>query len=159
MGSYLYFLSLNCLLIISGIYSCTSAGSFLFTALETASGRLTEGTSKKIELPEPLMAVAFEPLSNPKYFAYGGEEVPLSVWEISKALSTPPSSPEPEEEDESNEGGSSQLSGKQRKRKRAAEKRSKEKDLKWGEIWRARNVRKLSMRGSCFSAKLIITIS
>jgi hypothetical protein len=112
--------------------------------LDASSGQAIEGDSQRIELVEPLQALVFEPESDPKYFAYGGEEVPLSVWDIQKARSTPPPSEEPQDFDEENERetgeGSTTLSGKAKKRKRVAEKRAKAKEYKWGEIWRAKNV-------------------
>ncbi|UZJ54752.1 hypothetical protein CBS101457_004072 [Exobasidium rhododendri] len=127
-----------------GIYSCTSAGSFDFTSLDPLKGEILEENNKHIELPEPLQALAFEPESDPKFFAFGGEEVPLSVWDISKARSAPPPSEDEPQDSEGNDEGESDnapaLSGKAKKRKRIVEKRAKAKEYKWGEIWRAKNL-------------------
>lgn len=150
-----------------GIYAVTSAGDFTFTRLRINSQSSSASTSKqtssisqleteavrRLELPEPLQCVPFHPTSNPTHFLYGGEEVPLSLWDIQTALSSPPKEPVAEEEEvefaapegepvKAVNGGNAKL----RKRKRQAEARAKAKELLWGEVWRAKNVSTLILQ-------------
>ena len=116
---------------------------------------------QRLELPEPLQSLVFYPTQHPTHFTYGGEEIPLSLWDIGTALS-PRKDDDGEEEDEEAANGrevyaapngeladnsnnndhamTTRDNSKQRKRKRQAEARAKAKELLWGEIWRAKNV-------------------
>lgn len=141
-----------------GIFACTSAGDFRFySIIEEEQARDSgesglAGTTAPVlrELPEPLQHVVFEPPSEPTHFAYGGEEIPLSVWDARQAISPETQMAEAEVVSdmrtgsgagmEDTEEGGKALSGKMRKRKRAAENRVKARELMWGEIWRAKNL-------------------
>lgn len=148
-----------------GLFACTSAGDMRFFPVavkgnmndkDRANGRSVGGNSLECddstivrrELPEPLQSVAFEPPSAPRLFAYGGEEVPLSVWDARKAI-TPPEATHNNVDDTEKQGAApsaaaqsedGELTGKAKKRKRAAENRAKAAELHWGELWRAKNV-------------------
>ncbi len=162
----------------SVLYSLTSAGSFRAVhlhlepqpstagdgeitptpAASTSSAPISIASEQTLDLPCPLAAAAFYPPTAPRYFAYGGQEVPLSLWHLPSALrehgnkaaangnrasaarassssggsSSAPATSEQEKEPEP-------LNAKQRKRKRAQEARARAKELLQGEIWRAKN--------------------
>lgn len=152
----------------TGIYAATSAGDFIFTELQpkntgadqpsssTPSNlglarQLSMSPPQRLQLPEPLQSLVFHPPSNPTHFLCGGEEVPLSIWNIRTALSPRVSTAEQQKEsgqyvspggelaaeswEAANEGNA-----KLRKRRRQAEARAKAKELLWGEVWRAKAV-------------------
>ncbi|KDN45950.1 hypothetical protein K437DRAFT_294421 [Tilletiaria anomala UBC 951] len=133
------------------VYSCTSAGAFRATFLRAVSDStsLEVAESTELNFPSPLQDCAFHPAQNPTHFAYGGEEVPLSVWNVKMALS------QPTEESPVNNGtetaggaatpavaneNAAQMTAKERKRKRQAQARSKAKELLHGEVFRAKNL-------------------
>lgn len=89
-----------------GIFSCTSNGAMRLTSLDK------EGDSLLSSLPTRLHDWSLS--SNEETFAYGGEEVDLSVWNTEMAFLP-----------------RSETEGKKRKRNDA---------LMPGEIWRAKNV-------------------
>jgi ribosome biogenesis protein NSA1 len=106
-------------------------------------------------LPEPLQCCEFEPKSDPRFFAYGGEDVPLSVNDISHFFSSTEENHEDDhdvdevkgngvgdqDEQENGLGASEEAdSSTSKKRRRAAERKAKAKELMKGEIWRAKNV-------------------
>lgn len=135
----------------SGVFACTSSGDFCYFALEEEAGHLILTSEEYLmqKLPEPLQQLVFEPATNPSLFAYGGEEIPLSVWDVRKAISRPPQA----EKSEAGEDGDKFTApivtderplhnAKAKKRKRAAELRAKASELMWGEVWRAKNVRR-----------------
>lgn len=149
----------------SCIYAATSAGNFTKTVLSQDDGSSASSSSSSttvrrplsiasthhLTLPEPLQSLVFHPASNPTSFLYGGEEIPLSIWNIETAFSTPPSQAEasddgytaPNGEEQTPAaaaGGAGGENAKMRKRKRQAEARAKAKELLWGEVWRAKNV-------------------
>ncbi|EIM89890.1 uncharacterized protein STEHIDRAFT_36630, partial [Stereum hirsutum FP-91666 SS1] len=96
----------------SRVYSCTSNGALRLTSLNST-------TSQTAVLPMRLCDWRLSP--DEKTFAYGGDEVELSVWDAERAFtaSTTPSTQKPSE-------------STQKKRKRD--------DLLPGETWRAKNV-------------------
>lgn len=155
-----------------GIVACTSSGAFTFFAL-AATPAAAEGERKqeqentgishleaesiKVDLPGPLQQLTFyhdrqTAKGAPTHFAYGGEEVPLSVWDLAQVLSEAPSLPQTDKLNGNSshqtttldEGhGDQEATGenaKARKRKRQAEARHKNKELMWGEVWRAKNL-------------------
>ncbi|PWN28225.1 hypothetical protein BDZ90DRAFT_231974 [Jaminaea rosea] len=147
------------------IYAATSAGNFTKTVLSQDNGSSASSSSSSatprrplsiasthhLTLPEPLQSLVFHPASNPTSFLYGGEEIPLSIWNIETAFSTPPSQAEasddgytaPNGEEQTPAaatGGAGGENAKMRKRKRQAEARAKAKELLWGEVWRAKNL-------------------
>ncbi|PWN31458.1 uncharacterized protein FA14DRAFT_109437, partial [Meira miltonrushii] len=130
-----------------GIFACTSAGDMRFFSIDQEEGSkdatlALKGDCIKREVPEPLQMVTFEPKSDPTHFAYGGEEIPLSVWDARQAISSNGET----QDGENNENASSSSrntngsANKQRKRKRIMENRAKARELLWGEIWRAKNL-------------------
>lgn len=146
-----------------GIFACTSAGDMRFFSIDQEEGSkdailASKGDYIKRELPEPLQIVTFEPKSNPTHFAYGGEEIPLSVWDARQAISSQEethdgnsSSPSSPSKNTNGPNGTQQINGmdeevdavtanKQRKRKRIMENRAKARELLWGETWRAKNL-------------------
>ncbi|KAN0061815.1 hypothetical protein ACQY0O_005808 [Thecaphora frezii] len=127
----------------SGIFSCTSAGSFRFTPISLGSSESSLGEPKLLDLPGPLQHCCFYPASNPTHFSYAGEEIPPSLWDISLALSEQPQSMAGDESIDSintNDVSASPTNAKLRKRKRQAEARAKAKEYAWGEVWRAKNL-------------------
>jgi WD40 repeat protein len=141
-----------------GVFACTSAGHFRFFRIgRQADDHVAslEGEDFSVDLPEPLQQLTFQPQIDPTHFAYGGEEIPLSVWDISQIInkSAPDSagSGNGKEQHGSNGADSSVadeagneddqgMNSKARKRKRAAENRAKARELLQGEIWRAKNL-------------------
>ncbi|KAK0541239.1 hypothetical protein OC842_000072 [Tilletia horrida] len=98
---------------------------------------------------------------DPTHFFCGGQDVPLSIWHLASALSSSGAQgplateaqqqqqqqPQPQQAaalaaDNANEGEAdlAALSGKQRKRKRQVEARNKAKELREGEVWRAKSL-------------------
>ncbi|WFC96954.1 hypothetical protein MBRA1_003620 [Malassezia brasiliensis] len=93
----------------------------------------------KWTVPSPLHQVTFYPDTNkPRYFAYGGEQVPLSLWSLRKALERDPAqevaASKPAEEEEQD---AQAATGKKR---RASSQAGKQRDLLPGELWRAKNL-------------------
>lgn len=134
---------------------------------------LKEGKTIQRDFPEPLQSCIFYPSADPRCLLYGGEEIPLSMWDleavISGRLSESASNEEQSQEtstsnaeQESSNGHAEGGNAKMRKRKRQAEARAKAKELLPGEIWRAKNVSKcppwLSLRFSCVYADTILLI-
>jgi ribosome biogenesis protein NSA1 len=131
---------------LSCIYSCTSAGLIWQIKLDIASdGKVARNGGSFRTLPEPLQCCEFEPKSEPRFFAYGGEDVALSVNDVGKFFSAADEDDE-ESQDENNDGADQERaeeqeeSSKTKKRRRAAERRAKAKELMRGEIWRAKNL-------------------
>lgn len=147
-----------------GIFACTSAGDLRFFSIDQEKGSkdaalTSTGDYTKRELPEPLQMVTFEPKSDPTHFAYGGEEIPLSVWDARQAIS-PNEEVQNGNKNETFSSSSRSTNGtngshsvntmdeevdgaaanKQRKRKRILENRAKARELMSGEIWRAKNL-------------------
>jgi ribosome biogenesis protein NSA1 len=145
------------------IYSCTSAGAFRLTTLDTSTPTISITSTTELTLPSPLQDCTFlypPPSSSsssssesqdPTHFAYGGEEIPLSLWHVDSAFQSsssnqtqprastekkpPPPSPSSQQQD-----GEETLNSKQRKRKRQAEARAAAKELLDGEVFRAKNL-------------------
>lgn len=122
----------------SGVYSCTSSGAFRFSPFEGQSA----ASPVELELPGPLQHLIFYPPLNPEYFFYGGEEIPLSLWDVEVAMSPAPSGNEvaPSDSRDDQDANGVAYSSKMKKRKRQAELKAKAKELMWGEVWRAKNV-------------------
>ncbi|CAD6939794.1 unnamed protein product [Tilletia controversa] len=93
--------------------------------------------------------------SDPTHFLCGGHDVPLSIWHLPSAFASTiahgPLAISPAARDASSavqkvvpaDGageGEDALSGKQKKRKRQIEARNKAKELREGEVWRAKNL-------------------
>ncbi|KAA1469473.1 hypothetical protein DENSPDRAFT_878950 [Dentipellis sp. KUC8613] len=97
-----------------GVYSCTSNGALRLTTLGE-DGDASTSTSHTAVLPMRLATWQLSP--DEKTFAYGGDEVELSVWDTEKAFMAKRTEPTSEV----------------KKRKRAQ-------DLLPGEVWRAKNV-------------------
>jgi ribosome biogenesis protein NSA1 len=95
---------------LRGIFSCTSNGALRYVSPE-------EGDNVKLA-SVPTRLEDWQMAANREFFAYGGNEVDLSVWDTERAFSSP------EEVDKQ--------SAAPRKRKRD--------ELLPGEIWRAKNV-------------------
>lgn len=104
-----------------GVYTCTTSGHLRLTPRPTEG---TEHTFHKASLPMRLCDFHLSP--NQKSFAYGGDEVDLSVWDAEAAFA----SSKPLKPTESSET---------KKRKKPSSN-----DLLPGEIWRAKNVSLLS---------------
>ncbi len=127
-----------------GIYTVISSGVFRFTPITlTSDGSTTSahlGEAKIIDtLPSPLQHAHFYPASDPTYFCYGGEDIPLSLWHVATALSDPPATESVADMSVESQDLSG-LNSKQRKRKRQLEAKSKARELLWGEVWRAKNL-------------------
>ncbi|KAI0046124.1 hypothetical protein FA95DRAFT_1494459 [Auriscalpium vulgare] len=99
-----------------GVYSCTSNGALRFTS----SGDASTSSSQTAVLPMRLAEWRLSP--DEKSFAYGGDEVEVSVWDVDAAFSSPstPSAPTADEA--------------------AAKKRKRSQALLPGETWRAKNI-------------------
>ncbi|SPO25816.1 uncharacterized protein UTRI_03181 [Ustilago trichophora] len=129
-----------------GVYSVTSSGIFRFTPISVSGGQEATaelGDAKVLDhLPSPLQHVSFYPASNPTHFCYGGEDIPISLWHISTALSEQAQDSVADMSIESirTTEDLSGLNSKQRKRKRQLEAKSKARELAWGEVWRAKNL-------------------
>jgi len=103
----------------TGIYSCTSSGHVRRTALPDSA---TEGA--KVSVPTRL--TSFEVSPSGSSFAYGGDEVDLSIWDSVQAFSSP---------SEKSKTSSSEDASQGTKRKTKTKT-----DLFPGEIWRAKNL-------------------
>ncbi|CAO1630457.1 unnamed protein product [Parajaminaea phylloscopi] len=147
-----------------GVFAATSAGDFAYTRLgpvgqvsdaeasTSTSSRPSTSTPRQIsvestqrlELPEPLQSLVFHPQVNPTHFLYGGEEVPLSIWDIGLAFSpqTRAGTDDGDAEAATTHSADVEATGnaKLRKRKRQAEAKAKARELLWGEVWRAKNL-------------------
>ena len=99
----------------SAVYSCTSNGALRITKLAVAD---SEPSSSTTGLPMRLCEWRLSPDTHT--FAYGGEEVELSLWDTEKAFSENPATIRPSSIDS-------------KKRKRGDQ-------LLPGELWRAKNV-------------------
>ncbi|KAI0273394.1 hypothetical protein BC834DRAFT_928522 [Gloeopeniophorella convolvens] len=96
----------------TGVYSCTSNGALRLTPYD-AAGAEPQTTALPMRLCDWRLA------PDAKSFAYGGDEVELSVWDLEAAFaSTPPPDQPPE----------------------GPKKRKRGNDLLPGETWRAKNV-------------------
>ncbi|CAO1627610.1 unnamed protein product [Sympodiomycopsis kandeliae] len=127
----------------TGVYACTSAGDWTFTRVQAdQEDEEEEDVVHRVGLPEPLQSCIFYPEYNPRYFLYGGEQVPLSIWDIECIKNGGKiSEGDDDNEEEDKSGDTSGLNAKQRKRKRQIENRAKAKELlPPGEIWRAKNL-------------------
>ncbi|OJT15748.1 WD repeat-containing protein 74 [Trametes pubescens] len=100
----------------SGVYSCTSNGALRLTKPGENSA---EPSSSLAVLPTRLFEWRLS--SDNKTFAYGGDEVELSLWDTEKAFSQP------------QEAAPQNASADTKKRKRSDQ-------LLPGELWRAKNV-------------------
>lgn len=144
------------------MFCCTSAGAFRFVDLskfkltndenEGSINHIDEseldGATTKWSVPGPLYHVAFYPGPGNvlTHFAYGGEHVPLSLWDVKNTL-------------DFYQNGQTQAKGKVHhenqskttddevsvgKRKSPSSNSRKMQELRPGEIWRARNVSSLA---------------
>lgn len=105
-----------------GVYTCTTSGHLRLTPRPTEE---TVQTFHKASLPMRLCD--FHLSANQKSFAYGGDEVDLSVWDAEAAFASSSASLNTAEPSET------------KKRKKPSSN-----DLLPGEIWRAKNVSLLS---------------
>jgi len=99
--------------IYRGIFTCTSMGHFRLTRLDESDENTTAA------LPVRLRNLKMS--GSGENFAYGGDEVDLSVWNTERALSGPSVSSSPDT-----------AAGQKRKKSKPT--------LLYGEIWRAKNV-------------------
>lgn len=99
------------------MYSCTSNGALRRTALGDQPDSLDTQLATL-----PMRLAEFRLASDGKTFAYAGDEVELSVWDVQRAFSTPSSVPDTTPDTSTT-----------KKRKRNAQ-------LLPGELWRAKNV-------------------
>lgn len=84
--------------------------------------------------------MAFYPDTNkPRYFAYGGEQVPLSLWSLRKTLErdSEPAKTTATKPAEDDDQDAQAAAGKKR---RASSQTGKQRDLLPGELWRAKNL-------------------
>ncbi len=107
------------ILVLSGVYSCTSNGALRLTKLsrEADGGLHSELAALPMRLAEWRLA------PNQQTFAYAGDEVELSVWDTERAFSAGPQ-----------EAGSSKNNDSESKKRKRSE------QLLSNEIWRAKNV-------------------
>ncbi|KAL7283312.1 hypothetical protein ACG7TL_002741 [Trametes sanguinea] len=98
-----------------GVHSCTSNGALRYTKLNSDG---EEPTSSLATLPMRLCEWRLS--SDARTFAYGGDEVELSLWDTEKAFSTKITPPEPAPAD--------------------SKKRKRNDQLLPGELWRAKNL-------------------
>lgn len=125
----------------SGLVSCTSGGFFRYVPLadllenKEASAEQWDASAITWTVPGPLHHVAFYPPQSDTltHFAYGGEQVPLSVWSLSKALEAAKQPMQPDASEEP-------LPARAGSKRSAASKSSKKCDLLPGELWRAKNL-------------------
>lgn len=138
-----------------GVYACTSAGDWTLSSITTEADEAVVQVTPRLALPEPLQSCSFHPSYDPKWFAYGGEEVPLSCWGIEQVISGRSQEAHHQADGEDDESQTTEytapngdevdttvptLNSKQRKRKRQVEARAKAKELLPGELWRAKNL-------------------
>ena len=100
--------------IYRGVFTCTSTGHFRLTRLEESNE--TAIAALPVRLRDLKMS------SSGENFAYGGDEVDLSVWNTERALSGPSVS----------SSSDTVQAGQKRKKSKPT--------LLYGEIWRAKNV-------------------
>lgn len=100
--------------IYRGVFTCTSIGHFRLTRLEESNDPATAA------LPMRLRDLKMS--SSGENFAYGGDEVDLSVWNTERALSGPSVS----------SSSDTAQAGQKRKKSKPT--------LLYGEVWRAKNV-------------------
>jgi ribosome biogenesis protein NSA1 len=101
-------------MVYRGVFTCTSIGHFRLARLEESNDPATATL--------PLRLRDLKMSSSGENFAYGGDEVDLSVWNTERALSGPSVSTSPD----------TAQAGQKRKKSKPS--------LLYGEIWRARNV-------------------
>ena len=99
------------------IYSCSSNGSLRLRKLDISDNPTAESAEHKTRLPTRLRA--WDLMSDGSHFAYGGQEVELSVWDSKRAF----------ERDDA--AGKLQMTSGKRKR---------DLELLPGEVWRAKRV-------------------
>ncbi|KAF8321559.1 hypothetical protein DL93DRAFT_2152166 [Clavulina sp. PMI_390] len=99
----------------SGVYTCTTSGNLRMTP---------RSTSDSIKATLPMRLCDFQLSPNEKFFAYGGDEVDLSVWDAEAALSAP-----------APVSAVGDAAGESKKRKKPSSN-----DLLPGEVWRAKNL-------------------
>ncbi|WFD06290.1 hypothetical protein MVES1_001635 [Malassezia vespertilionis] len=137
-----------------GVLSCTSGGFFRYVELaqfllghakeNKESISLSSATEEQLDeaaykwvVPGPLHHVAFYPdTDSPTHFAYGGEQVPLSLWSIKKTLAQYNKIAATDAGQEDQDGA--QLVAE--KKRSAASKGGKHRELLFGEVWRAKNL-------------------
>lgn len=140
----------------SGVLSCTSGGKFRYVPLsrytlgdtsneykdlKSLSEEQLDEIACKWTVPGPLHHVAFYPETSvtPRYFAYGGEQVPLSVWDLPKALEYYAHSSE-ESVPTSGDAITDDAQKTGEKRRASSGKSGKQRELLPGEVWRAKNL-------------------
>lgn len=110
-----------------GVYTCTTSGHLRLTKNPFEASNGSDDTNfSKASLPMRLCDFHLSP--DTKSFAYGGDEVDLSLWDAELAF-TGSASTNPDEK----------AASESRKRKKPSSS-----DLLPGEVWRAKNVRTLS---------------
>lgn len=102
---------------LSKIYSCTSNGALQVTSIQDI---LSDSAPSVQQLSLPTRLLDWKLLPHGNTFAYGGDEVDVSVWDTETAF-------------QAQAGDSNSSSATSKKRKR-------DNDLFPGEIWRAKNV-------------------
>ena len=144
----------------SGLVSATSSGAFRYLdlskfaigkgendsegiPLDEATDEQLDAASYKWTVPGPLHQVTFFSATSdtPTHFAYGGEQVPLSLWSITAAIQHV-KEPKTTENggDASKVQENTESAANQGKRKKASG--GKHRELLPGELWRAKNVRR-----------------
>lgn len=109
---------------LSGVFTATSYGYLTHTPLP---GESAASTSSHTVLPTRLRDFKVSP--NGAHFAYGGDEVDISLWDTERGLAGPPSPPIP---------------GLKLKKQKVPE-------LLYGEVWRAQNV-----SGPCWGFRIYL---
>ncbi|KAI5122941.1 hypothetical protein M0805_006823 [Coniferiporia weirii] len=107
-----------------GFYWCTSNGALGFAPMNADEEKLTFPTYQKATLPMPLRA--WQLSADAASFAYGGDEVDLSVWNTERALQA--------------KGGSIPGRTSEDTGSMESKKRKRGTDLLPGEVWRAKNL-------------------
>ncbi|KAH8117551.1 hypothetical protein DFH11DRAFT_1541795 [Phellopilus nigrolimitatus] len=109
-----------------GLFWCTSSGALGFASTDSASQNSSIFTSSYRKVSLPMRLCAWRLSSDGASFAYGGNEVDLSVWDTERAFQS-------ERNLSSNPAEPNAKSAESKKRKR-------DNDLLPGEIWRAKNL-------------------
>lgn len=110
--------TLTCLICDHSVYSCTSNGALRLTHLDTIG---TESAPASQTAVLPTRICDWRLSSDETTFAYGGNEVEVSVWDVERDFSSS-STPTPHDTSE------------------PARKKRKRDELLPGELWRANNV-------------------
>lgn len=108
--------------------------------MRDATEEQLDSLAVKWTVPSPLHQVAFYPDTNkPRYFAYGGEQVPLSLWSLRKTLErdSEPAETTATKPAEDDDQDAQAAAGKKR---RASSQTGKQRDQLPGELWRAKNL-------------------